>query len=199
LGMAAAVGPGQDHRRRPGAAQGPGLQRLTRSMGPAAGPRWAEVPPERLAGWVDAFAARHGPRVAAPGAVGAVLRARRGARAPRHPPAAAPPAAVGGPAEPGPAGGAYGRARGRGPDGGRAARPPWRACRGRVRRRSTAPGGLEDRLPARPRPRRGRRPVAAPVRPAPREPGVPGAACRPGHRPGRPWALPGTAPPARAW
>jgi hypothetical protein len=55
-------------------------------MGPGAGPRWAEVPPERLARWVDAFAARHGPTVAEPGPEVTVLRAGDGAAAACHPP-----------------------------------------------------------------------------------------------------------------
>ena len=47
--------------------------------GSVAGPRWVDVPPERLVRWVDAFAARHGPAVAEPGPEVVVLRASDGA------------------------------------------------------------------------------------------------------------------------
>jgi hypothetical protein len=45
-----------------------------------------DVPPERLARWVDAFAARHGPAVAEPCPGVVVLRASDGAAAACHPP-----------------------------------------------------------------------------------------------------------------
>jgi hypothetical protein len=54
--------------------------------GSAAGPRWVDVPPERLVRWVDAFAARHGPAAAEPGPEVVVLRASDGATAACHPP-----------------------------------------------------------------------------------------------------------------
>lgn len=54
--------------------------------GSVAGPRWVDVPPERLVRWVDAFAARHGPTVAEPGPGVVVLRASGGAAAACHPP-----------------------------------------------------------------------------------------------------------------
>ena len=54
--------------------------------GSQAGPRWVEVPPERLVRWVDDFAARHGPTEAEPGPEVTVLRAGDGAAAACHPP-----------------------------------------------------------------------------------------------------------------
>ena len=54
--------------------------------GSRAGPRWVEVPPERLVRWVDDFASRHGPTVAEPGPEVTVLRAGDGAAAACHPP-----------------------------------------------------------------------------------------------------------------
>lgn len=54
--------------------------------GSVAGPRWVDVPPERLVRWVDAFAARHGPAVAEPCPGVVVLRASDGAAAACHPP-----------------------------------------------------------------------------------------------------------------
>jgi hypothetical protein len=55
-------------------------------VGPAAGPRWVEVPPERLVRWVDDFAARHGPTMAEPGPEVTMLRAGDGTAAACHPP-----------------------------------------------------------------------------------------------------------------
>jgi Actinobacteria/chloroflexi VLRF1 release factor len=54
--------------------------------GNQAGPRWVEVPPERLVRWVDTFAIRHGPTVAEPGPDIVVLRASDGTAAACHPP-----------------------------------------------------------------------------------------------------------------
>jgi hypothetical protein len=54
--------------------------------GNQAGPRWVEVPPERLVRWVDTFATRHGPTVAEPGPEVVVLRASDGTAAACHPP-----------------------------------------------------------------------------------------------------------------
>ncbi len=54
--------------------------------GSVAGPRWVDVPPERLVRWVDAFAVRHGPAVAEPCPGVVVLRASDGAAAACHPP-----------------------------------------------------------------------------------------------------------------
>src|ERR1043166_8752288 len=54
--------------------------------GSLAGPRWVDVPPERLVRWVDAFAVRHGPAVAEPCPGVVVLRASDGAAAACPPP-----------------------------------------------------------------------------------------------------------------
>jgi Actinobacteria/chloroflexi VLRF1 release factor len=69
--------------------------------GNRAGHRWVEVPPERLARWVDSFAGRHGPVIAEPGRQVVVLRARDGAVAACHPPF--PPLPQPGPAQQDPA------------------------------------------------------------------------------------------------
>jgi len=69
--------------------------------GSDAGARWVEVPPERLARWVAAFATRHGPTVAEPAPEAVVLRAEDGAVAACHPPfppMAQPPDGAGDPA-----------------------------------------------------------------------------------------------------
>jgi VLRF1 release factor-like protein len=52
----------------------------------APGARWVEVSPERIVGWVESFAQRHGPTVARPGPGVVVLRAEDGSGAECHPP-----------------------------------------------------------------------------------------------------------------
>jgi VLRF1 release factor-like protein len=53
---------------------------------PGPGPRWVEVAPERIAGWVTSFAARHGQTSAEPGPDVVVYRAADGAIAECHVP-----------------------------------------------------------------------------------------------------------------
>lgn len=63
---------------------------------PGPGPRWVEVAPERITGWVTSFAARHGETSAEPGPGVVVLRAADGAVAECHVPF--PPLPSGAPA-----------------------------------------------------------------------------------------------------
>jgi hypothetical protein len=63
---------------------------------PGPGPRWVEVAPERITGWVTSFAARHGETSAEPGPDVVVLRAADGAVAECHVPF--PPLPSGAPA-----------------------------------------------------------------------------------------------------
>jgi Actinobacteria/chloroflexi VLRF1 release factor len=63
---------------------------------PGPGPRWVEVAPERITGWVTSFAARHGETSAEPGPDVVLLRAADGAVAECHVPF--PPLASGAPA-----------------------------------------------------------------------------------------------------
>jgi hypothetical protein len=53
---------------------------------PGPGPRWVEVAPERITGWVTSFAARHGETSAEPGPEVVVFRAADGAVAECHVP-----------------------------------------------------------------------------------------------------------------
>jgi len=68
----------------------------------AAGGRWVEVAPERLARWVATFAERHGAVTVEPGRLAVTFRAADGAAAQCHPPFPPLPAPAGGtwPAEP---------------------------------------------------------------------------------------------------
>jgi hypothetical protein len=52
----------------------------------AAGARWVDVSPERIVGWVESFAERHGRTAAEPGAGVVTLRAQDGSVAECHPP-----------------------------------------------------------------------------------------------------------------
>jgi hypothetical protein len=52
----------------------------------AAGARWVDVSPERIVGWVESFAGRHGQTVAEPGTAVLTLRAEDGSVAECHPP-----------------------------------------------------------------------------------------------------------------
>jgi hypothetical protein len=62
---------------------------------PGPGPRWVEVAPERITGWVTSFAARHGETSAEPGPDAVVFRAADGAVAECHVPfPPLPPAAL---------------------------------------------------------------------------------------------------------
>ena len=70
--------------------------------GSVAGPRWVDVPPERLVQWVGTFAAQHGQAVTERGPEVVVLRASDGAVAACHPPF--PPLPQLGGDEPDPAG-----------------------------------------------------------------------------------------------
>ena len=63
---------------------------------PGPGPRWVEVAPERITGWVTSFAARHGETSAEPGPDVVVLRSADGAVAECHVPF--PPLPSGAPA-----------------------------------------------------------------------------------------------------
>jgi len=54
--------------------------------GPAAGPRWVEVTPERFPGWITSFGDRHGPVRVDPGPAVVIFRAADGAEASCHPP-----------------------------------------------------------------------------------------------------------------
>jgi hypothetical protein len=68
----------------------------------AAGGRWVDVAPERLARWVTTFAERHGAVTAEPGRLAVAFRAADGAAAECHPPFPPLPAPAGGtwPADP---------------------------------------------------------------------------------------------------
>jgi Actinobacteria/chloroflexi VLRF1 release factor len=73
--------------------------------GPAAGPRWIEVAPERFPGWIATFSDRHGALTIAPGPEAVVFRAADGTVArchPPFPPLAAPEQVTGAPGQPPP-------------------------------------------------------------------------------------------------
>jgi hypothetical protein len=64
--------------------------------GAAAGGRWVDVAPDRLARWVASFAERHGAITPAPGRLAVSFRAADGAAAECHPPFPPLPAPAGG-------------------------------------------------------------------------------------------------------